>query len=463
MRPRLVRGGARSAVALVAISVAANVVLGAATSASANGAFETYGPSVRARAMGNAMSAIEDSAAAHTNPAAVGRAPGELLFHAAFSLDTPVVDVALEEAQEQDDPLTPALPNPVAGITLGFLIPLDLVFEDRIFVGGTAYFPTQVLVRARAHDPQRPFFYAYDSGTDHYDMSLAIGARVFDWLFLGGGVRLSAGQQGDVLLAVDPVRGRMTQQSVDTFQYPKASPTAGLLIGPLGVEDVVTGSLGVVYREPAVFDISLPASLTIEGADVNAVLDVLVRANFSPRTVTAGASFEILRDVIVDVEAQYAFWSEAPPPFVITGVDLGGEGLEALGLEDGLDAPAAGQDRVGPPGFVDTVNVRAGVEWHLLKDVLAARAGYQYRPSPVPDQTSGTNIIDCTTHVVGAGFGLTFVFPLALARPVTIDAAYQAQILQPRTATKPNPNDDVGAWTAQGIVHALALGWTYQF
>lgn len=443
------------------------LLLAAATllslSAHANGAFETYGASLRARAMANAAVAIDSAAAAHTNPAAVGRAPGDLLFHAAFSLDTPVVEIGLEQEQPADDPLRPALPAPVAGLTLGFLIPLDLVLEDRVFVGATAYFPTQVLVRARAHDPQRPFFYAYDSATDHYDLSPAMGARVLDWLYLGAGARLSAGQEGDVLLAVDPVRGRLTEQSVDTFQYPKASPTAGLLIGPLGVQDVVTASLGVVYRDPTVFDISLPASLTIEGADVNAVLDVLVRANFSPRSVTAGVGLEVLRDLVVDVEAQYAFWSEAPPPFVITGVDLGGQGLEALGLEDGLDAPAAGQDRVASPGFVDTVNLRAGLEWRLLKDVLAARAGYQYRPSPVPDQTSGTNIIDGSAHVVGMGFGLTFELPRAFTRPLTIDAAYQAQILMPRTAEKVNPNDAVGSWSAQGVVHALALGWTYQF
>ena len=443
--------------------VVALVALALSTMARGNGAFETYGASLRARAMAHAAAAIDGAAAAQTNPAAVGRAPAELLVHAGFSIDAPVVDVIVSEQQAADDPLRPALPAPIAGLTLGFLLPLNLVLRDRVFVGATAYFPSQVLARARAHDPQRPFFYAYDSGTDHYDLSVAVGARIMDWLYLGAGARLSAGQQGEVILRVDPVRGRMTQQSVDTFQYPKASPTAGVLIGPLGIDDVVTGSLAVVYREPSAFDISLPASLTIEGADVDAVLAVLLRANFSPRSVTAGAGLELWRDIIVDVEAQYAFWSEAPAPFVLTGVDLGGEGLEALGLQDGLDAPAVGQERVLSPGFVDTVNMRAGVEWRLLKDLLALRAGYQYRPSPVPDQTSGTNIIDCNAHVLATGFGLTFDLPSAFARPVTIEAAYQVQLLEPRAASKNSPNDEVGPWAAQGVVHALAVGFAYQF
>lgn len=437
----------------------------------ANGAFETYGADLRARAMANSAVAVDapgaaGMAAAHTNPASVGRAPSELVFGASFSVDTPAVTVALEKDLAADDPLAPANPGPVAGLTLGFLLPIDLVLEDRVFVGAVGYFPTQVLVRARAHDPQRPFFYAYDSATDHYDLSLALGVKLMDWAYVGVGTRLSAGQQGDVLLAADPVRGRITEQSVDTFQYPTFSPTIGVLLGPFGVDDVARGSFGLVYREPSVFDISLPAALTIEGADVNAVLDVIVHANYSPRTITAGVGFDIARDVTLDAEAQYAFWSEAPPPFVVTGVDLGGEGLEALGLEDGLDAPAPGQDRVASPGFVDTVNWRAGVEWRALqraKHTLAVRAGYQYRPTPVPDQTSGTNIIDCTTHIVGAGFGLTFDVPFAFARPVTAEAAYQVHVLQPRETTKASAVDAVGGWNASGAVHAIALGWTYRF
>ena len=138
-------------------------------------------------------------------------------------------------------------------------------------------------------------------------------------------------------------------------------------------------------------------------------------------------------------------------------------GVPALGLENGLDAPAEGQDRVQPPGFQDTLNVHAGAEWRALHDVLALRAGYQFRPSPVPDQTTGTNIIDCTTHAVTAGFGLTFKLPAVFARPVTIDAAYQAQVLVPRTATKTSPLDPVGDWTASGVVHSVAVGWTYRF
>jgi long-subunit fatty acid transport protein len=438
-----------------------------ASGARGNGAFETYGADVRTRAMANAAAASEGAAAAHTNPAAVARGPSALVFQAGFALDAPAVGVDFDDQKEPGHPLTLATPPSVAGLHFGFGMPIELSaggpLQDRLFVGGAFYFPTEVLVRARAYDPQKPFFYAYDSYTEHYDASLAAAVRLLDWLQLGAGVRIAAGQSGDVQLAVDPVRSRLTNQSIDTFQFPTASLTAGILVGRLGLPDVVEGSIGIVYRDKSSFDIALPAALRIEGADVSAILDVLVLSNFSPRSLTSGVRLDVLRDLVVNLDAQVAFWSEAPPPFLITTVDLGGEGLEALGLEDGLDAPGPGQERVVSPGFVDTLSWRLGAEWQTFRRILALRAGYQYRPTPVPDQASGTNIVDCNTHILAGGFGLTFELPWLFARPVTIDAAYQAHVLEPRTATKIDRRDDVGDWTASGIVHSLAVGWTYAF
>jgi long-subunit fatty acid transport protein len=448
---------------LVAVTRSLFVLALFASAAHANGAFETYGADVRMRAMGNAGTTVDDVAAAQTNPALVGRGPGALDFEAGFSLDVPTTSVTFTKAKADTDPLSAAIPQPVAGYSFGLTLPVDLVLEDRLLIGVVAYFPTDVLVRARAYDPEKPFYYTYDSYTDHYDLSVAAGAKIVDWLYLGVGLRLAAGQSGVISLALDPVRGRLTQQSADTFQFPTAALTAGIVLGPLGVHDVVEGNLGVVYRDKSEFDIHLPATLGIDGANINALLDVTIPANFEPRTITAGTSFTIVKDLTLSVDGQYVFWHEAPPPLQITVVKLSGAGLDALGLSGALDAPAPGQNRVVSPGFVDTVDWRAGLEYRALKGVLALRAGYQYRPTPVPDQTSGTNIIDCNTHVVTAGFGVTFLMPHVFARPVTIDAAYQAHILEPRSVKKSNPNDPVGDWTATGLVHALAVGWTYHF
>ncbi|MCC7112278.1 MAG: outer membrane protein transport protein, partial [Deltaproteobacteria bacterium] len=430
--------------------------------AHANGAFETYGADARGRGMAHADVALPGVAAAHNSPAALALSDSTLAVSVAYSLDVPALQLALDAPRDAGDPLAPAQPPAVSALNLAFTLPVDLVGEDRLFVGAAAYFPTSVLVRARAFDPQRPFFAMYDSATEHYDVSVGAGLRAFDVLHVGAGLRLAAGQSGDVRLAVDPVRGRIVEQSADTFQYPTFAPTAGLVVGPLGVEGVLRGSAAVVWREPTSFDVTLPASLVIEGADINAVLDVLILANYEPRSLTGGVSFEVRTDLVVDIEAQWAMWSAAPPPAVITEVDLGGGGLEALGLEGALDAPTAGQDRVQAPGYVDTLVWRVGAEWRALEP-LTLRAGYQYRPSPVPDQTSGTNIVDANVHIVALGLAVPFRMPQVFNQPLTAELGYQAQLLEARTAVKASPLDEIGDWTASGVVHALALGWTYRF
>lgn len=448
---------ARCAVPL--LSLAPLLLAGAAF---ANGAFETYGADARSRGMAHADVALPDIAAAHTNPAALGLAASELAIAVSYSLDVPALEIALGAGRAVDDPLAPARPPAVSALNLAATQPIDLVGEDRLFVGAAAYFPTSVLVRARAFDPARPFFAMYDSATEHYDVSVGAGLRLVDWLHLGAGLRLAAGQRGDVQLAVDPVRGRLVQQSMDTFQYPTTAPMAGIVVGPLGVDDVARVSVGAVWREPIAFDVALPATLIIEGADIDAVLDVLVLANYQPRSLTTGAALWAARGVLVDVEAQWAMWSAAPPPMLVTRVDLGGDGLEALGLDATLDAPADGQERVRSPGYVDTVVWRVGVEWQALVP-LVLRAGYQYRPTPVPDQASGTNIVDANAHVLALGAGVTMRLPHVFNQPITAEVGYQAQLLEERTATKANPQDEIGDWVARGVVHALALGWTYRF
>ncbi len=443
--------------------VGASVVpLVLASAAAGNGAFETYGADARSRSLAHADVALPGIAAAHVNPAALALADSELAIAVSYALDVPALEIALGAARAAGDPLSPARPPAVSALNLAATQPIDLVGEDRLFVGAAAYFPTSVLVRARAFDPARPFFAMYDSATEHYDISVGAGLRLVEWLQVGAGLRMAAGQRGDVQLAVDPVRGRLVQQSMDTFQYPTSAPTAGIVVGPLGVDDVARVSVGAVWREPIAFDVALPATLVIEGADVDAVLDVLVLANYEPRSLTAGAALWAARDLLVDVEAQWAMWSAAPPPMLVTRVDLGGEGLEALGLDATLDAPASGQDRVRSPGYVDTVVWRAGVEW-LALEPLALRAGYQYRPTPVPDQTSGTNIVDANVHVLAVGAGVTMRLPHVFKQPITAELGYQAHVLEERTATKTNPQDEIGDWSARGVVHALALGWTYRF
>jgi long-subunit fatty acid transport protein len=428
----------------------------------ANGTPETFAPDVRTLGLAHADGADDDGQAlAHTNPAALARA-ATARISAAFALSLPQLEVTLEREPESPA-LAPATPGPVPGVMLAASTPLSLGGMERLAIGVSAYFPTQVLIRARAHDPLRPFFYRYDSATEHYDVSAALALSVVDWLSLGAGARLTAGQTGTIDIATDVVRGRLTRQTMDAFQYAVFAPMAGVLIGPFGVDGVVTGQLGLVWREATEFDMVFPANLAIEGAEVDARLDVVAQTNYAPRTATAAVAFDVIERLRLFVDLTYAFWSLAPPPYLRARADLSGSTLEELGLEDTLDAPGEREDRVVAPGFTDTLVFKVASEARLWSDMLWVRAGYQLRPTPVPDQTSGTNIIDARAHVFATGATVFASLPLIVSQPVGFDFGYQLQLLDRRAAQKERPNDEVGPWQAGGVVHAVALGLSYRF
>jgi long-subunit fatty acid transport protein len=430
-----------------------------ASASLAIGSSELYGHDAVSMGRGTAIVADDSGpAAAFVNPAALSRLRGPAL-HGGFQLALPVLAIDTDRTFAADDPLRPANPAPVAGFALGFGAPLELIVKDRIAVGLTAYLPSVALVRARAYDPARPSWYVYDSATEHYELFAAASVRIVDGAAVGFGARLGAGQGGSATLVLDPVRSRFTRQELDTSQFAVNSLIAGLLLGPWGFDDIkVRGAF--VMRDRSSFDVDLPASLTIGGLDVGLVLDLVTLSNFSPRTWTGGLQLDLLQTIKLAVDMQYAQWSEAPSPFLRVRNDVAGEGLERLGFGEALDAPGPGQERVVSPGFVDTLNVRVGGEGEVMDGVIV-RGGYAWRPTPVPDQTSGSNIVDNSAHTIAVGAGVRADLPLVAERPFWFNVGYQAIVMQPRRAEKTSSRDAIGSWTSSGTVHHVALEFRY--
>ncbi len=450
--PRRHRGIALLATTL-SIGLAASAPLRAA------GASETYGHDTVSLGRAGAIVADDSGAtAAFNNPAALSLLEGPA-FHMGFQLAMPQLNIETDRTFADDDPLRPAIPAPVAGVALGFGVPVDLIVKDRIAVGFTAYVPSVALVRARAYDPARPSFYVYDSATEHYELFASTSVRIIDGLALGVGARLGAAQGGTARIILDPVRNRFTRQELDTSQFAVNSLLAGLLIGPFGTDDVkVSGAF--VFRDRSSFDVDLPASLTVSGLDVGLVLDLVTLSNFSPKLYTGGLQLALFDRAELALDVQYAAWSEAPAPFLKVSNDIDGEGLTRLGFAEALDAPGPGQERVVSPGFIDTVNVRAGGEYRV-SDPLVLRAGYAFRPTPVPDQTSGTNIVDNTTHTIALGGGVKADLPGVAEKPLWFNISYQAVVLSPRRAEKTSSRDAIGSWTSSGAVHQVSVDLRY--
>jgi long-subunit fatty acid transport protein len=280
---------------------------------------------------------------------------------------------------------------------------------------------------------------------------------------MGFGARIGATQIGSVDLSVDPLRNRFTSQSIVARQSPNAAVTAGIRGGPFSVGDVLRATVGVAFQEALSLPMAFVANVALEGLDSSVTFPIAVVANYAPRTFSAGLGLLVLQRVELEAEVQYAVWSAAPTPYMAVQTIISGRGASSLGLVGALDAPGPGQSRIAPAGFKDTLQLRVGAETSFWDERLRVRGGYSYRPSPVPDQTSGTNLADATAHIVAFGAGYILSLDAILPRPVQLDVAWQSQVFEPRRADKERQEDPTGSWVFKGSVGELSVGATYVF
>ncbi len=457
--PKATRGPSSTVLVAAAVVCVVVVAVGPSSPVRAAGSAETFGLDARSSAKAGATLADETGPAApFVNPAALTRTKTPTVM-ASFQLSHPQVDVTL--ATPPTDPLLlPSKPMPVPGLGLGLALPVRLLVDDRLFVGVSAFVPTQVVARARAFDPVRPSFFVFEAATEHVEFFAAAALRILDEISLGVGARFTGRQEGSTTVDIDPVRGRFVRAETDTRQTMVPSPLVGLLLGPFGGPDV-RARFALVAREASAFEVELPAAFLVSGVDVDVLMSIESQLNYSPRMYNGGFSLDLGRTLNASFDVQYAQWSQTPPPFLQVATRADGEGLQRLGLGGAFDAPAPGENRVTAPGFVDTLNVRAGFEATLWEGLVSFRGGYGWRPSPVPDQTSGTNIVDNSTHTLAVGGGVAGLLPELADKPWTLLTSYQAIVLQPRSTEKASARDPVGSWRSSGVLHHVNLELRY--
>ncbi len=104
----------------------------------------------------------------------------------------------------------------------------------------------------------------------------------------------------------------------------------------------------------------------------------------------------------------------------------------------------------------DSWTASAGLEWTAL-DRLKVRGGYRFTQTPVPRQTGAKSLLDNSVHTLSVGLGIVVGTIFGIHRaPVTLDLAFQTQLLSERSATKA-PADPVGSLRHGGRVYGLAV------
>lgn len=419
---------------LVLIPVLGLVILGPRSAAAH--AWFTYGLGARAVAMGNAYVAIADDAtAAYNNPAGITALtrPSVML---GFS------DIAYDLRIDGHRAGLPDVPSLVFGTT--FPLPLEKLLGIRAAFGFDLQMSGDVLLQQTVPFPTVPQFVLLQNSAKllHLLPALAIepvpgvsvgfGVMLFDNTI--GALSLGLGARGDATFEID--------QELKTIMSPLVGVRADL--GQLAPE-LAGWRLGLAFRDAFSIPYRIPVNAFLGGLPL--VVDFSATALYTPQQLEAGVAFTPRDGWTVAAEVLWNRWSRFPDPSLAINLDLA---IPVLPITFTDSA-------VHDPRFHDTVSARVGVEGPVVAwpgAELLARLGYQYEPTPAPQQTGDTNFLDSNRHVVSTGVGVALreVFGSRLPAPLHVDAYAQVQILEDRLHHKSSdvPADNPGFPTVRG-------------
>lgn len=437
------------------------LVLGVAVPAAAQ-PMDTYGMGSRSVALAGAVTAdVEDGSANYYNPAGIVR-DGRL--HIQLGWFGAAHDMYLNEHSSAIDP--------THGVLLGLNVP-GRVDDFRFGFGLGVHLNDQRVSRTRTLPRARPRWEMYDNRPHRAYLSTHVAIQPIEWLRIGGGIAFlsySANQLRirGTLNALQPQRSTLEHElsgELITIRYPQV----GIQIGPLEGFD-----FGVTYRGEFALDNKLEAQVgTTDGNPVNET--TIVAGNIAingyfylltqsvnayvPHQVSFAASWQPIPELRIGVELTWLMWSLYISPIgtsrVILDIDVPPELQDTITVPDRIPdlnpEPANFQDRVVPRIGVEVTPYRSA---HLA---FQARAGYFYENSPVPAQTTFTNLVDTDRHTWSLGFGVD----LLGLRPflpgfLSIDAHIAYSWLPERAMVKDSPIDPVGDYVAWG--HMVAGG-----
>ncbi len=416
----------RGGVALLALlATLASSVPAAATTATVLG----IGPTTRSLA-GAGVTQAAGYEAAFQNPAGLALAPAT-----ALSVGYGVTTSRLY-TQRGSDPERRFDTQPLGATELGFTLPFRL-FQQRFVLGFAGSSPGGSVAQADlplAEEPQFPLLLSRQRAVD---FDLALGARPFDFLAFGVGVR-----------ALSTLAGTADVERTKRTTSTRVNDTLVPVLAPVAAVSAFFGSratLALVARAPLHADFDIQLGAVDLGATQLPPLNLAGVAHYDPFALQAEYA-QRLGPLEAMFGAVYQRFRATPTLLPRT-----------------VSCPAARPDclalTAAPPNFHDTFDLHVAATWSFSVTRAAQaklRAGYAFVPSPIPEQAGSENLLDGARHRIGFGYGLTLLDPLP---PLGLDCALTFDQLVERTSRK-RPDvakDNLGSPTLSSRGHLLGL------
>lgn len=442
----------------MAASLALGLGLGAPTAKAS--LFDTYGFGARATAMGGAMVASSFTyESIYYNPANMLT---HKITHLGLGVTLIVPDLFVDRlAGEQE--FEPLLPATNLGFHVGVTAPVRGVFDKKLAFGVCLFNPLVKFTRVESIDASFPHFYRYQSLPDKLILAGAAAYEPVEWLRIGVGAQLLAELGGEVTASISLTERRFTDEKIDIELDGVISPTAGLAVGPFeGLR------FGVTYRHRLELRYELPISVVLEDVGVLG-FNVDGSSLYTPSQLAFGVSWSSDPDKLhgwtVEAAATWEMWRDAPPAGALFELYLDDSILREEEAEDGRPVQNLIQavEPLVPLEARDILVPRLGVEWRPTPE-WAVRAGYFFRPTPLPRPIYQTNTLDSTAHVISLGGGFTFTDPTKVLRaPLIIDLAIQLTRLSDRLVNKAPGGQPDGAYGFGGLIWNISSGIRHHF
>lgn len=420
--------------------------------------WDTYGVLPQGVGQSGAVTAsADDATAAYYNPAGLGFAgvSGRTSLSLGYGGGVPFVDVARQRTNPEALERHPTRePHYEGWVTLGSVFPLGSKLKNLASIGLLISMPQDKLVTVESLDPRDPQWLRYQSHTDRLSLALSLGVRLGDYVAVGAGVNVMAGVVGRIVFEIEPFTRQVERRDLSIELQLRGAPIAGVVITP-----GPRLKLGVSYRGALGLDIEMPTTLGM-GELGTLFLDVGGLVHYTPHELSFGAQYVVDDRLSLSADLLWSMWRFAPYPATSVAVDYGGEVPESVGLDEALTF----RTRDPATGFQDTLTPSISAQYVLPDDMTRLRVGYAYRPTYVPNQRQASNYLDATAHVVGLGLTLAIIDPSEFfSRPIMVDLAAQAHVMQRRVVTKSATDDPVGNYDFGGAVASFAAALRYEF
>jgi hypothetical protein len=409
---------------------------------------EIGGFDARAMALaGTQTAATTDHTATLYNPGALTQGPAS--FGAGWMMTVPRLEIRLARAPNSLR-TQPVYPSTRHGVTVGAVFPIGEGLNRKLALGVGIYSPTDYTAKGQLLSTQTPRFYRFQNRSEKFVGLMALAIEVTEWLHVGTGFQLIGDLLGQVAVDIRLSDRQVKGKSV-YVEFPlKMAATAGLLLKPTAGLRV-----GAAWRQQIALDFSIPSQLIIDDA---ADLEIIVEgtALYTPESFNFGLAYQLPKTALqLSAGISWVRWSKTPDPSLKLGLDLEGDLLSGLGLDERLDLKGSSAVDLA---LRDVWQPRVGAELDVLPFV-ALRAGYSWRPAPAPLPTGPFNFIDPSSHRLAAGIGVRIANPMEeKARPLHIDIGYSLTLLQEIVVSKrASTNDPVGDYTAGGQQHAVTV------